>query len=44
MMDFNTYKDMMNGGSNVFMWLMYILMTTVLVLGIAALLKYINKK
>lgn len=44
MMDYTTYQNMMNGGSNVLMWLMYILMVAFLVLGIFAFLKYINKR
>jgi len=46
-MGYNDYQDMM-GGSNwgvaPFMWLTWALVAAVLVLGIIALLKYINKK
>jgi len=44
MMDYNSYQNMMGGGAGTFMWLTYFLFLAVLVLSIAALLKYINKK
>lgn len=43
-MDYSAYQNMLSGGSNVFMWIMYILTVTTLLLGIVALLKYIGKK
>lgn len=46
MMDFDTVNWMMggyNGGAFVTMWFMYVLMTVLAVLAIAALWKYINK-
>ena len=39
-MDYN----MMGGGAAVFAWITYILVVALLVLGIVALAKYINKK
>ena len=47
MMQFNDFQNMMGGsdwGAAPLMWINYLLMTAVLVLGIIALLKYINKK
>ena len=45
MMDYNSYQNMMgNSSAAIFMWTMYILVITVLLLSIMALLKYINKK
>lgn len=47
MMDFNSMSQGMMGGNlgmtSVFMWLTYLLITVLLVLGIIALFKYINK-
>lgn len=43
MMDYGTYQNMMGGGAGIFMWLTYILVIAVLVLGAVALWKYINK-
>lgn len=48
MMDYDSvYRGMMNGNTGVtsiFMWLTYILITALLVLGIVALAKYIKKQ
>lgn len=47
MMNFDVMDRMMGGfggGTFFFMWLTYLLLITLLILGIVALWKYINKK
>ena len=48
MMDFDSVSQGMMGGNtgvaSFFMWLIYVLLIIFIVLGIAALWKYINKK
>lgn len=44
MMDYNSYNNMMGGGADFFMWITYILVIAVLILGAIALGKYIGKK
>ena len=43
-MDYNYMMGSAGGGMMFFSWITYTLATTLLVLGIIALLKYINKK
>lgn len=47
MMDFNSTTQGMMGGNagiaSLFMWLIYVLTLALIVLGIVALIKYINK-
>lgn len=44
MMDYNMMSGSSNGGMMLFAWLTYVLVIALLVLGIVALWKYINKK
>ncbi|MDO8507627.1 MAG: hypothetical protein Q7S53_03590 [bacterium] len=47
MYNYDSYQNMMGGsygGAMIFMWIGYILVIVALILGIAALWKYINKK
>lgn len=47
MYNYDSYQNMMGGstgGAVLFMWLGYILVIVTLILGIAALWKYLNKK
>lgn len=44
MMDYNTMSGDGSGGMMLFAWLTYVLVTAALILAIAALWKYVNKK